>query len=382
MAPNVPPYDSYSARACCNGPLEAMEWILKQQTAPSETAAVIVEPILGEGGFLTPPPAFLPGLRKLCDKHGLLLILDEARPRAAARSRAAGCARRVMHAHAAAARELAHPQLAVVSSCASTRGLGLKFSGETDRSSNHCSAPRVGRSACAALPSAAHAGGAQVQSGVGRTGKWWGHQHLLADDAQPDIMTFAKGIAAGFPFAGLAMKDHVHEGLAPGTMGGTYGGGPLACAAAVATLDVIEGEGLLENAEARGRQLTAVRRPPRARGPRSAAPPLPTRAARGSHGLPTHPAVLACRRACSAWQVSDQPGFWLRWAAGAAGPAGPGAALPNHRRARARPDGGGRVWRAWRRAQGAVWPGRQDHQGLRQAQHDPAQRRCAQPRFA
>ena len=84
VAPNVPPYDSYSARTCCNGPLEAMEWILKQQTAPSETAAVIVEPILGEGGFLTPPPAFLPGLRKLCDKHGLLLILDEARARACA----------------------------------------------------------------------------------------------------------------------------------------------------------------------------------------------------------------------------------------------------------------------------------------------------------
>lgn len=77
MAPNMPPYEEYSARGCCNGPLEAMEWILKQQTAPSETAAVIVEPILGEGGFLTPPPNFLPGLRKLCDKHGLLLILDE-----------------------------------------------------------------------------------------------------------------------------------------------------------------------------------------------------------------------------------------------------------------------------------------------------------------
>ena len=79
MEPNIPPYDAYSARRCCNGPLEAMEWLLKQQTAPSETAAVIVEPILGEGGFLTPPPAFLPGLRKLCDKHGLLLILDEVR---------------------------------------------------------------------------------------------------------------------------------------------------------------------------------------------------------------------------------------------------------------------------------------------------------------
>lgn len=79
VEPNIPPYDAYSARRCCNGPLEAMEWLLKQQTAPSETAAVIVEPILGEGGFLTPPPAFLPGLRKLCDKHGLLLILDEVR---------------------------------------------------------------------------------------------------------------------------------------------------------------------------------------------------------------------------------------------------------------------------------------------------------------
>ena len=79
MEPNIAPYNPYSARRCCNGPLEAMEWLLKQQTAPSETAAVIVEPILGEGGFLTPPPSFLPGLRKLCDKHGLLLILDEVR---------------------------------------------------------------------------------------------------------------------------------------------------------------------------------------------------------------------------------------------------------------------------------------------------------------
>ena len=99
----------------------------------------------------------------------------------------------------------------------------------------------------------------QVQAGVGRTGKWWGHQHMLGPDEQPDIMTFAKGIAAGFPFAGVAIKDHVHKGMAPGTLGGTYGGGALGCAAAVATLDVIEGEGLLENAEVRGRQLVAVR---------------------------------------------------------------------------------------------------------------------------
>ncbi|KAF5827870.1 pyridoxal phosphate-dependent transferase [Dunaliella salina] len=66
-------------RSCCNGPLEAVEWMLKMQTAPQETAGIIVEPILGEGGIITPPPGFLLGLRKLCDKHGMLLILDEVR---------------------------------------------------------------------------------------------------------------------------------------------------------------------------------------------------------------------------------------------------------------------------------------------------------------
>ena len=77
VQPNVSPYDPYSARTCCNGPIESLKWILKQQSAPSETAAIIVEPIMGEGGFLTPPPSFLPALRKICDEHGIVLIIDE-----------------------------------------------------------------------------------------------------------------------------------------------------------------------------------------------------------------------------------------------------------------------------------------------------------------
>lgn len=97
---------------------------------------------------------------------------------------------------------------------------------------------------------------AQVQSGVGRTGKWWGHQHLA--DCQPDLLVFAKGIASGFPFAGVAAKPHIMENQPNGTLGGTYGAAPLACAAASATLDVIEEEGLLANATQRGQQLVQV----------------------------------------------------------------------------------------------------------------------------
>lgn len=80
IQPNVAPNDPYTARTCCNAPLESLKWILKQQSAPSETAAIIVEPIMGEGGFLTPPPSFLPTLRKICDEHGIVLIIDEVSP--------------------------------------------------------------------------------------------------------------------------------------------------------------------------------------------------------------------------------------------------------------------------------------------------------------
>lgn len=176
LAPNVPPLgDPYESRKCCQEPLDALRWLLKQQTAPEETAAVIVEPILGEGGFLTPPPGFLDGVRRICDEHGILLILDE------------------------------------------------------------------------------------VQAGVARSGTFWAHEQLMSpgEKTAADILVFAKGIASGFPFAGIASRPELHEGLTPGTFGGTYGANALGCAAAAATLDVIADEGLVENARERGKQLAA-----------------------------------------------------------------------------------------------------------------------------
>lgn len=173
-----PGFPSFTDRVCCGSPLAALRLMLKQSIPPGEVAAIVVEPILGEGGFLTPPPGFLPYLRALCTEIGALLIMDE------------------------------------------------------------------------------------VQAGAGRTGAWWGHTHFMdtgsdtdADPTGPDVLVFAKGIASGFPFAGLAARAGLHDRVAVGSMGGTYGGNPLAAAAAAATIDVIEGEGLLENAAARGRQL-------------------------------------------------------------------------------------------------------------------------------
>eukprot|EP00201_Polytomella_parva_P023934 CAMPEP_0175046636 /NCGR_PEP_ID=MMETSP0052_2-20121109/5141_1 /TAXON_ID=51329 ORGANISM="Polytomella parva, Strain SAG 63-3" /NCGR_SAMPLE_ID=MMETSP0052_2 /ASSEMBLY_ACC=CAM_ASM_000194 /LENGTH=453 /DNA_ID=CAMNT_0016310405 /DNA_START=80 /DNA_END=1439 /DNA_ORIENTATION=+ len=180
--------DSYSSRAaptplprplprsCCGSPIESLEWMLKMQVAPEDVAAVILEPIQGEGGFLTPPPGFLAQLRRICTAHGILLILDE------------------------------------------------------------------------------------VQSGVGRTGKWWGMQHFLDGsdpDLAPDIMTFAKGIASGFPLSGLAFKSNLVDAakLPPGSVGGTYGGNAVCTAAAIATIQAIKEEGMLANAAARGEQL-------------------------------------------------------------------------------------------------------------------------------
>lgn len=170
LAPNQAPFQPYAARRCCNDPLESLRWLLKQQVAPSEVAAILVEPILGEGGFLTPPPGFLDGLRAVCDEIGALLILDE------------------------------------------------------------------------------------VQSGVARSGAFWAHSLLM--EGAPDAIVFAKGIASGFPLAGVAARAGAHAGLAPGSLGGTYGANPLACAAGVATLDVIRDEGLAANAAARGAQLS------------------------------------------------------------------------------------------------------------------------------
>ncbi|HEY74269.1 MAG TPA: aminotransferase class III-fold pyridoxal phosphate-dependent enzyme [Thermoflexia bacterium] len=148
--------------------LHEVELLLKMQTAPSETAAILVEPVLGEGGYVVPPPGFLRGLSRICDEHGMLLIADE------------------------------------------------------------------------------------VQSGFGRTGKWFAVEHL---NVTPDIMTMAKGLASGLPLSGVAARRELMEKWIPGSHGGTYGGNAVACAAAVATVRVIREEGLLENATKMGAYL-------------------------------------------------------------------------------------------------------------------------------
>ncbi len=127
----------------------------------AETAAIMLEPIQGEGGVNLPPAGYLEGLRKLCDEHGLLLILDE------------------------------------------------------------------------------------VQTGMGRTGKWYAHQHW---DIVPDVVTLAKAIAGGVALGGLIAKPEVADKLKPGTHAATFGGNPIACRAALATIETIEAEGLLDRA--------------------------------------------------------------------------------------------------------------------------------------
>lgn len=92
----------------------------------------------------------------------------------------------------------------------------------------------------------------EVQAGFGRTGKFWGHDHF---DVHPDVVLIAKGLASGFPLSGIAASQELMAKAWPGSQGGTYGGNAVSCAAAVATLDVIRDERLVENAAERGRQL-------------------------------------------------------------------------------------------------------------------------------
>lgn len=148
--------------------LDELNLILQTQTAPSETAAILIEPVLGEGGYVVPPKAFLQGLRQICDQHGIMLILDE------------------------------------------------------------------------------------IQSGFGRTGKWFASEHF---DVQPDIMTIAKGLASGLPISGVVSRLDLMRKWETGSHGGTYGGNAVAAAAAVATIRAIRDEGMLDNAVQRGEQL-------------------------------------------------------------------------------------------------------------------------------
>ncbi|MFW5942313.1 MAG: acetyl ornithine aminotransferase family protein [Chloroflexota bacterium] len=138
--------------------------IFKTSLDPRRVAAILVEPIQGEGGYVVPAPGFFPRLRDLCDEYGILLIVDE------------------------------------------------------------------------------------IQSGVGRTGRWWAVEH---EGVEPDIICFAKGIASGLPLGGIVARRELMD-WPPGSHGSTFGGNPIAAAAALATIEVIEQEGLLQQAEETG----------------------------------------------------------------------------------------------------------------------------------
>lgn len=167
--PYRPPLGS-TPSACGRAVLHFIEQELFARTLPPEdVAAVFVEPMQGEGGYVTPPEDFLPGLRDLCDRHGILLVADE------------------------------------------------------------------------------------IQTGVGRTGRWWAMEH---SGVVPDIMALAKGIASGMPLGAMVARHDLMT-WEPGAHGNTFGGNPVSCAAALATLDVIESEGLLENARTLGDRLLA-----------------------------------------------------------------------------------------------------------------------------
>lgn len=150
--------------------MRSIEHIFKYDVEAARVAAIILEPVQGEGGFYVASPAFAQGLRKLCDQHGIVLIADE------------------------------------------------------------------------------------VQTGAGRTGTWlaceqWG--------VAPDMVTMAKSMAGGFPLSAVIGKAELMDKPLPGGLGGTYAGNPLACAAALAVLDVFDEEKLLERSRAVGEKLTA-----------------------------------------------------------------------------------------------------------------------------
>ena len=160
----------------CRGEVEPALAELDQLLAhlsPGSVAAMIVEPVLGEGGYVVPPVAWLQGLRERCDRHGILLVFDE------------------------------------------------------------------------------------VQCGMGRTGRPFAAETF---GVTPDVLLFAKGVASGLPLGGIIAPERVVRSWPTGTHGSTFGGNPVACAAALATLDVLADEGLYDRARELGaRALTRLR---------------------------------------------------------------------------------------------------------------------------
>ena len=153
--------------------LDELEQRVFHRLVPAnEVAAIVVEPIQGEGGIQVPDDAFLPRLRRICDQHGILLVADE------------------------------------------------------------------------------------VQSGMGRTGRMWAVQHW---GVEPDVILTAKGLASGMPIGAMIAREHLMTWSA-GAHGSTFGGNPVSCAAALATIMLLE-DGLIENAAERGEQVQAALRP-------------------------------------------------------------------------------------------------------------------------
>jgi len=152
----------------CNSTIEQVSFLLKSQTSPEETAAILVEPVIGEGGYIVPPQRFIQGLRQLCDDNNLLLIVDE------------------------------------------------------------------------------------IQSGMGRTGRFFAFEHF---DIVPDILIISKALASGMPLSCVITRRELMDRTKSGSHGGTFGGNAVACTAAIATLQVLQEEGLVENAARLGQTL-------------------------------------------------------------------------------------------------------------------------------
>jgi 4-aminobutyrate aminotransferase len=156
--------------AATDASLAALDEVFEKLMPATEVAAIIIEPVLGEGGYIPAPHRFLRELRRICDANGILLVADE------------------------------------------------------------------------------------VQTGYGRTGRMWGFEHA---GVIPDVVCIAKAIANGLPLSAIATRRELQERWGRGAHGSTYGGNPVACAAALAVLDTIEGEGLVANAAARGAELSS-----------------------------------------------------------------------------------------------------------------------------
>jgi len=159
---------NYTEDQCVSHSLEDLEVLLHTQCAPSETAALLIEPVLGEGGYIPAPKSFLQGLREISKKHKILLIADE------------------------------------------------------------------------------------VQSGFGRTGTYF---TIEQSSVIPDILIFAKGVASGMPLSGIVSTQELMSKQPAGSMGGTYAGNAVSCAAAVATIEVFQRDNILENVRVRSKQL-------------------------------------------------------------------------------------------------------------------------------